>query len=347
LQINERTMVLEQQGAQRPAWTSSLKEQGAPVLAQHASEMTITTAQWVLAVQRASGKVTVRDRTGRLLVDGIYPHTGRKPTMAEALGAKKSGLWLSSIATALESPVVVAQEREGGVQLSISGTYRLPAVQDTAQANAGPAAPDDLIPDAGKADKAIPVQERRVTGGIQLQITRNGAIQISYDFTPVHGDGHLSEAGLSVVAPPGMAEFRWIGQGPYAGYPGKDKLNEFGLYHLNRADLRFQGNRRGTELALLTDGPGAGFALSVAASDVAVERAGDTTLLSHNAVIGGLGNKGTSPETSLAVEKVGHFAGAFTLVPLTGPWPGALTRWFGQPGAAKDVFQPYYHSYDQ
>ncbi|MGV7206985.1 glycoside hydrolase family 2 TIM barrel-domain containing protein [Oxalobacteraceae bacterium A2-2] len=347
LEINERTMVLEQQGAQRPGWTASLKEQGAPLLVQKPGEITITTAQWVLAVQRASGKVTIRDRAGKLLVDGIYPHTGRKPTMAEALGAKKSGLWLSSIATALESPVVEAQEHDGGVQLSISGAYQLPAVQDTAQANAAPAAPDDLIPDAGKADKAAPGRERSVSGKIQLFIGRNGAIQVGYDFTPSPGEGHLSEAGLSLVAPAGMGEFRWIGQGPYAGYPGKDKLNEFGLYHLNRADLRFQGNRRGTELALLTDGRGAGFALSVAASDVAVERAGDTTLLSHNAQIGGLGNKGTGPETSLAVEKVGHIAGAFTLVPLTGTWPGALVRWFGQPAPAKDVFKPFYHSYDQ
>jgi beta-galactosidase len=157
----------------------------------------------------------------------------------------------------------------------------------------------------------------------------------------------LSEAGLTVSAPAGAGEFRWIGQGPHAGYPGKDVLNEFGLFHLNRADLRFQGNRRGTELALLTGAGGAGFALAMAPGDVAVERDGERTLLSHNALIGSLGNKGTTPEVTHHAETTSRIAGAFVLVPLTHRWPAALVRWFGKPAAAQDVYRPFFHSYDQ
>jgi beta-galactosidase len=152
---------------------------------------------------------------------------------------------------------------------------------------------------------------------------------------------------LSVLLPPELTEFRWIGQGPYAGYPGKDRLTEFGLFHLNREDLRFQGNRRETEVALLTSAAGAGVALVTTPADVAVERDGDQTLLSHNAVISGLGNKGTSPETTVDAAKTGRVAGSFTLVPLDDEWPAALVRWFGKPSPARDVLRPFYRSYDQ
>lgn len=39
----------------------------------------------------------------------------------------------------------------------------------------------------------------------------------------------------------GGEEFRWIGRGPYAGYPGKERLSDFGLWHLNHEDLYFRG----------------------------------------------------------------------------------------------------------
>jgi beta-galactosidase len=42
-----------------------------------------------------------------------------------------------------------------------------------------------------------------------------------------------------------------------------------------------------------------------------------------------------------------RIAGSLILVPLDETWPAALTRWFGKPAAAKDVFRPFHHSYDQ
>ena len=186
-----------------------------------------------------------------------------------------------------------------------------------------------------------------MSGGYTLEIDGKGAIAVSYAYRPLAPGAIVSEAGLSLVAPAGIGEFRWIGQGPYAGYPGKDQLNEFGVYHLNRADLRFQGNRRQTELAVLSDAAGTGFALALPAADVAVERHGVRTLLSHNAVIGGLGNKGTQPETIVALDKVGEISGRFMLLPLAGVWHEALQGWVGAPGAAGEVLQPFFHSYDQ
>ncbi|MES2901567.1 MAG: glycoside hydrolase family 2 TIM barrel-domain containing protein [Pseudomonadota bacterium] len=348
MQINERTIRLTQESGARAAWPALLNTLDRPIVRETQSDITITAAQWVLKVQRATGALTIHDKSGRQLVAGIYPHAGRKATMAEALRSTTSALWLSSVLTTLEEPVVSVVQRDGLVRVAVSGRYLLQD-QDAARA-AGlqiarmAAGQDDLIP--GAANAALPGNGKGgLQGGYGLEIGVGGAISVSYDFVPVDAVGRMSEAGLSVLAPQGMGEFRWIGQGPYAGYPGKDRLNEFGLFHLNREDLHFQGNRRETELAVLSTAEGAGFAFATDRADVAVERSGLQTLLSHNALIGSLGNKGTSPEVS--IDQPPRIAGAFTLVPVTNAWPAPLRRWFGPPGPAKKVFRPFHHSYDQ
>jgi beta-galactosidase len=351
MQVNERAVALEQTGSGRARWTSGLPAQGDPVVRDDAREVTVTLPQWTLSVQRASGDVTIRDRAGKVLVDGIAPHSGRRPLMAEALRAKQSGLWLVSTLGRIEDAQVKVEQRDGKVVLAVSGRYPLPAEgKQKPDAPAAGAAQrfDDLLPGASSsAPAAASTGREALQGGYRLEIGRNGAIAVSYSFAPVNASGLLSEAGLSVVAPAGPGDFRWIGQGPYAGYPGKDVLNEFGLFHLDRDDLRFQGNRRGTELALLTDAGGAGFALAMAPGDVAVERDGARTLVSHNAILGSLGNKGTTPEVTHPAESTPRIAGTFTLVPVGNRWPQALARWFGKPAPAQDVFRPFYHSYDQ
>jgi beta-galactosidase len=349
LQVNERSIRLHPAGSALQAWTAGMPGKGRPQVVETAAQVKVTLPQWVLTVQRASGDLTIRDHAGNLLVAGIHPHSGRKATMAEALGAQKSGLWLASMLTASNAAAVKVDQRDGGVRVSVSGRYLLAdSPKNAVQSHASKTGFDDLIPgaDAAMAGKTGNGQAG-LTGGYQLEIGANGAIAVSYEFSPVNAMGVLSEAGLSMVAPPGSSELRWIGQGPYSGYPGKDRLNEFGVYHLNADDLRFRGNRRETEVALLTAPDGAGFAMTMSPADVAVERQGDLTFLSHNAVIGGLGNKGTSPEVTIRLDKTPRIAGSFTLVPLGKVWPADVTRWFGQPGPATNVYKPFYHSYDQ
>ena len=347
VQINEHSIRLKGAGQ---GWTAGLQAKAEPAVTESASEVKVALPQWTLTVQRVSGQLNIRDHAGKVLVAGLYPHTGRKPTMAEALRSKTSPLWLSTMLETLEQAIVRVERRDGKVVLNVSGQYSLQdasAVQAAALQVAAPSAiADDLVQGAAKA--ALPGNgSGGLEGGYQLEIAADGSIAVSYDFVPVRAVGRLSEAGFTVMAPAGVDEFRWIGKGPFAGYPGKDRLNEFGIYHLNRADLRFQGNRRETELALLTTGGGAGFAMITPAADVALERSGERTLLSHNALLGGPGNKGTSPEVSFDAGKVAHIAGAFTLLPVPGAWPPALARWFGKPAPAREVLRPFYHSYDQ
>ena len=330
LEIIDRTVRLDLPAARRAAWPDELPAAAKPVVKEDDGQVDIQLAKCTVTVRKNDGQLTIHDAAGKLLVAGIQPHCGRKLTMAEtlgagrkaaaaeALGAGSSGIWRTTTLQKLASPEITVTQDGDTVRLAVSGNYPRPDSP-----------------------------EQTFTGGYQIEITSSGAMKIHYNYTTTNAKGKFPEAGLSVVLPSGLTEFRWIGQGPYAGYPGKDRLNEFGIFHLTREDLRFQGNRRGTELALLTNSSGLGVALETNAADVAIERDGDGTILSHNAVISGLGNKGTSPETFVDVEKTPRISGSFTLIPLDETWPVELTRWFGMPARASDVYRPFYHSYDQ
>lgn len=149
--------------------------------------------------------------------------------MSESNLAEKLDTWRGPILTEVVDPQVSLTKTDSGVRVSVSGRYPRP----------------------GHAEQAF-------VGGSEATVAPSGAVSISYAYTPTNATGTLPEAGLTVAVPTGQTEFRWIGQGPFAGYPGKDRLNEFGLFHPTREDLRFQGNRRETEFAALTTPGGAG-----------------------------------------------------------------------------------------
>lgn len=348
LQITERTLRLDLPETYHGAWTERLSGSSQPAVTENASGVEIRKGSWVLVVSKTSGELTIRDQAGRVLLAGLYPHPGRKLTMAETRNAKKAGTWQPSTLRQAETPAVGVTREGADILLSVSGTYPRPAAKQETRDKPAKKTGDPLLDQEASSAHQQSSGSEAFVGGYRARIAANGSIAVSYDYVPTNATGRLSEAGLSLAMPPGFTEFRWIGQGIYPGYPGKDRLDEFGIFHLNRDDLRFQGNRRETETALLTTPSGEGVAITMETpTDISVERDGESTLLSHNAVISGLGNKGSAPEASIDAEKTPHVAGSFTLVPLSNEWPEVLTRWFGKPSPTKEVFRPFYHSYDQ
>jgi beta-galactosidase len=265
-----------------------------------------------------TGGVTIQAPDGTVLVDGIYPHAGRRFTEAEKLRAKNGSIWTGTFLTSAMPPAMDVSETADGVQVRVRGKYPRPGMPD-----------------------------QSLDGEYRLLVRSDGTIEVSYEYVPTRASGTWLEAGLSLVLPATASEFRWIGQGPFAGYPGKDALNEFGLYHLSRADIRFQGNRRETDAALLTNAQGRGVMLSGDSMDVAVENLPETTVLSQNALISGRGNKGSAPDSPLKADTTKIISGKFTLLPLGTAWPATLTHWFGQPSTPVAVQHPFYRSYDQ
>lgn len=287
-------------------------------LAESPAEFRVTHSRFTITLNRQTGALLIRDPAGATLAEGVYPHVGRRFTEAEALRAKTAPIWAGSFLRNPSDLVTEATRSDAGVRLRVRGKY---SRND---------APGQFI-----------------EGEQTLLVTPAGTIELAYDYAPVAATGTMLEAGVSLVLPAAASEFRWAGQGPFAGYPGKDRLNEFGLHHLNRDDLNFSGNRREVDLALVTSANGEGLLLAASAADVAVETTADGVILSQNALLSGRGNKGSGPETSINANRVKNIAGKFTLLPLGRDWPAPLTRWFGQPGQKVPVLHPFFRSYDQ
>lgn len=315
----ERTLRLDTlpAGTSRPALLAARKPAAPLTLDESATEIRVTHPGFTLSLARATGETTLTDSAGVTLAHGFLPHAGRRFTEGEFMRAKRELTWTGPFLRAATGLETTATRTTEGIVLRVRGNY------------ARPDAPDQSL-----------------QGELRLLVRLNGTIDADYEYTPVNGKGMLLEAGLALIVPASASEFRWLGAGPYAGYPGKDRLNEFGRWHLNRADLNFQGNRRQVELALLTNPAGMGVALGGEMMDVSVERVDETTIFNHNALLSGRGTKFVSPDQVIKAEDAPRIAGKFTLLPVGTNWPAPLIAWFGEPKAAKP-FQPYFHSYDQ
>ncbi|KAF0096456.1 MAG: evolved beta-galactosidase subunit alpha [Puniceicoccaceae bacterium 5H] len=318
--VVERTLRLDLAGENRERWPHTLlTSPSAPVVTEEAGRILISTSNASVTVDRGTGSLSILDPAGKQIVNDLRPHAGRNTSYFERLLVRDTGMWNTALLDDPQDVAVTVKESASAVAVRVSGHHPRP----------------------GSPEEAL-------IGYYEAEITANGVIRIRYDYRPENATGYFPEAGLTLVLPEDETELRWIGLGPWAGYPGMDRHNEFGIHHLNRADIRFDGNRRGVELALLTSPEGRGIALSSpSTADVAVDRYVKQTLLRHNALISGVGNKNWKAETAIEASEAASIRGEFTLVPLDTNWPSPLVRWFGEAGTATDIQQPFYHSYDQ
>ena len=126
LQITERTVRLDVAGAKRVAWLAGLSGSSKPKVTESETEVKIEHPRWVLTVARASGVLTIRNQEDRVLVAGIYPHPGRKLTMAELRGAERNNTWRFSTLTEVVGPEIKVTQEDSKVRLVVSGTYPRP-----------------------------------------------------------------------------------------------------------------------------------------------------------------------------------------------------------------------------
>jgi len=319
LQLYERSLRLDVAGAKPPqaVLLASLNRMP-PSVAEEGSQLRIAGARSGVVIDRSTGEIRLFDHAGRVFAEGPYPHAGRRLTLAETMRAAKVPVWRDALLRKPEGVKIDLSRLPDGVRATLHARY-------------------------ARGD----VAGQWLEGDTTLFVRPDGSIEIAYDYVPVNATGTFVEAGAGFLVSPAATELRWIGRGPCAGYPGKDAPNEFGLHHLNRRDIRFQGNRRGVDLAVLSEPDGGGLAIAGEGMDVAVENLSEGTVFSHNAAVSGRGNKGGDPEQPLRAADVHHIAGRFTVIPFAQAWPEPLLRWFGDPAAAVEVQHPFVHSYDQ
>lgn len=190
-----------------------------------------------------------------------------------------------------------------------------------------------------------------VDGTIEVGQRSNGVWAVSYLLT-AHGNGEALETGLTIAT--GLScpntTLSYMGNGPYACYPGRSALSWYGSHSLSGDDIRFPGNRMGVDVAMLSDKDGKAFVLVPReGNNVCVERNDDGTInLSHSVTVASAFNKNVWPEGGM-VENTDGFAinGRFDLLVTNGQPNDYLSSFLSNEAGNKTVEKPFYNSYDQ
>lgn len=118
-------------------------------------------------------------------------------------------------------------------------------------------------------------------------------------------DEETTEIGSAIVLPDSLNILTWVGQGPYACYPGKSELSEYGIWQVDRDGLYFPGNRQRVEMIAFTDKTGRGVVIvPQSPSDISVETDGNKTIVSVNAVVSSPYNKNVWPTGTIRLDRM-------------------------------------------
>lgn len=186
---------------------------------------------------------------------------------------------------------------------------------------------------------------RQTQGNVKMTFDDSGIINVDYDFT-AEGKGVSVEAGYGLLLPKSMNNVRWLGNGPYASYPSKEKLSEYGVWQMNRDDIYFPGNRMHVDAIVVTDSVGNGFIIFTDDANISFERYEEGLLISHNCWQTTAFNKHRWPDGIKELSDI-DLKGQFSILPITSDWSPKLRLIFGEPTKSVAVNKPYYHSYDQ
>ncbi len=284
-------------------------------------ENVVTADNYTFEFIKENGGINLKNKNGDLLISkGTFARVGRKQSLAEnaATNHKKykllHTLWNPFLLSKSESKVKVFDSKK----LVVNYSYQ-----------------------------ADSLKQRSLVGDVSYNFSDKGYINVDYSFIP-NGKVEALETGLSFIISASYTEFRWVGKGPYAAYPVKNRLSEFGIHHLNTDDLYFSGNRENVDCAVFTNKNGSGFALIVNNANIAVERTAEGIIVSHNAHVSTTFNKYEWPRDMFSFDSHKEIKGNFTIVPFTSEtWPSIFKDLFGDSKKSIKAFQPFYHSYDQ
>ncbi|MBP5389835.1 MAG: hypothetical protein J6Y27_05780 [Bacteroidales bacterium] len=193
-------------------------------------------------------------------------------------------------------------------------------------------------------------------GAVTFTPLQGGAVRVDAEIIPRTEGKLLLEGGLAFLLPEGMDFVQWLGNGPYASYPGKMRANRYGVHALHAGDLYFEGNRMGVDMAAVTDAEGRGWMFLCRNAAMNFERTDAGVVLTVNDMVSGLCGKLRQTAFPALASPQDPLRLSFTLIPLPpgpqtpGPqpsatWPESLAVLFRHPD---DVprFQPFLTQYD-
>jgi len=237
----------------------------------------------------------------KMSFSGPFLHAGRPLTMAEmrTYPAMKSSVWPAG---ALQHPKVIKQMfYKRGDDKYLYGVYEYNRPGQN---------------------------EQQVTLKFLIKISAGNILDIFYEITPEHCSDYVTEWGISFSLKEPLSRVSWLGDGPYASYPGKSELSERGYYSLTPGDVYFQGNRSGVDMVAFSTGRGNGLALLGNGENIVWRGKTGNWLISHNLLVAGLGTKFKPPLHRIRMDTLHATTGQFRILLNTGgkQWPAEIAR---------------------
>lgn len=154
-----------------------------------------------------------------------------------------------------------------------------------------------------KVGRKSTLSERATMAGAQGKKHKLAKHQL-LEHQPV-SDEETTEIGSAIVLPDTFHVMTWVGKGPYAAYPGKSELSEYGIWQIDRDGLYFPGNRQEVELMTFTDTAGRGYVIvPQSPADISVEIDGSNTIVSINAKVSSPYNKNVWPTGTFRLDHI-------------------------------------------
>lgn len=241
-----------------------------------------------------NGLITLKTQGGKVRLQGPFVRVGRKPTMAERRTYESAGLQIWEPPVFRKAGVIKSSRSQEADQTVIDLQMRCES------------------PDGTKA----------VQADLRYTLAPYGWVDVDYSLVPETKEGALLEFGLAFEIPGSAERVSWLGLGPYPSFPQKSELCRYGIYTLKPEDAFFEGNRMGTGAAVFTDADQNGIGIVCREENLAWEKSDTGLIVSHHALVAGLGTKFRLPKTLLDVQKIEKSEGRFRIVFLNQDhWP--------------------------
>ena len=187
-----------------------------------------------------------------------------------------------------------------------------------------------------------PLDNPYVKADVQT-IQEGTATRVSYTLTPDSTGAFLSELGVAFLLDSSFDRVQWIGQGPFATYPGRHQANRYGFWAKHKDDLYFEGNRMGVDAALFSDRDGNGLLVIGDSLNLNFEQTDRGIVMTVNAAVSGQGPKFARTAFPVISKEVGTVSGEFQIYHIH---PNLWPKLFDGPQAVPAPFHPFKTQYD-
>ena len=192
----------------------------------------------------------------------------------------------------------------------------------------------------------LPLDNKEVKADVQSRCI-DGGEEITFTLTPDTADVFRSELGLACLLDQSIDRVQWIGQGPFASYPGRHQANRYGIWAKHIDDLYFEGNRGGVDAAFFSDKDGNGVLVVGDSLDLNFEQTDRGVVMTVNAAVSGQGPKFAKTAFNGWKPEKGPVGATFRFYYIKGDvMPQVVKQIFAPASEVPAPFKPFLTQYD-